>query len=35
MNTTFLSHFKHFGGLLGNIYLFLTPSNTVLYHLGS
>ena len=29
MNTTFLTDFKHFGRLLGNIYLFLTPSNTV------
>ena len=28
MNTAFRSHFKHFGRLLGKIYLFLTPSKT-------
>ena len=28
MNKAFCSHFKHFGGLLGKIYLFLTPSKT-------
>ena len=28
MNKAFWSHLKHFGGLLGNIYLFLTPSKT-------
>ena len=28
MNKAFGSHFKHFGRLLGKIYLFLTPSKT-------
>ena len=28
MNKAFCSHFRHFGGLLGKIYLFLTPSKT-------
>ena len=28
MNKAFWSHFKHFGRLLGKIYLFLTPSKT-------
>ena len=28
MNKAFWSHLKHFGGLLGTIYLFLTPSKT-------
>ena len=28
MNKAFGSYFKHFGRLLGKIYLFLTPSKT-------
>ena len=28
MNKAFGSHFKHFGRLMGKIYLFLTPSKT-------
>ena len=28
MNKAFWSHFKHFGKLLGKMYLFLTPSKT-------
>ena len=28
MNKAFGSHFKHFGRLLGKMYLFLTPSKT-------
>ena len=28
MEKAFWSHFKHFGRLLGKIYLFLTPSKT-------